>query len=84
MESRANYFLIGSFTLAAIFAGFGFLLWLAKAEVDQSYANYDILFESVAGLSHAGDVIVGIALIDLSLGQPQQKAKSGKDCGKRE
>lgn len=56
MESRANYFLIGSFTLAAIFAGFGFLLWLAKAEVDQSYASYDILFESVAGLSKSGDV----------------------------
>ena len=29
METRANYALIGAFTLAVILAGFGFTLWIA-------------------------------------------------------
>lgn len=57
METRANHVLIGAFTLAVIAAAFGFILWLAKAEIDQQFAYYDILFEgSVTGLNVAGDV----------------------------
>lgn len=57
METRANYVLIGIFTLAVIVAAFGFILWLAKSEMDQRIATYDILFEgSVTGLNVAGDV----------------------------
>jgi len=56
METRANYVLIGAFTLAAIIGALGFFLWLAKVEVDRQYAYYDILFDSVSGLSEAGDV----------------------------
>jgi len=57
METRANHVLIGAFTLAVIVAAFGFILWLAKNEIDQHFATYDILFEgSVTGLNVAGDV----------------------------
>ena len=56
METRANYILIGAFTLAGIIGAFGFLLWLAKIDVDRQYAYYDVLFDNVAGLSSAGDV----------------------------
>jgi len=56
METRANYLLIGAFTLFGILLGFGFLLWLAKVEVDRQYAYYDVLFDNVSGLSDAGDV----------------------------
>ena len=56
METKANYILIGAFTLIGILIGFGFVLWLAKVEVDRQYAYYDILFDNVSGLSEAGDV----------------------------
>ncbi len=56
METRANYILIGAFTIAGIVAIFGFLLWLANAEVSRQYSYYDILFDSVSGLGTASDV----------------------------
>lgn len=56
METKANYLLIGVFTLASIIGAFGLLLWLTKVEIDRQYAYYDILFPDVAGLSAAGDV----------------------------
>ena len=56
METRANYVLIGAFTLAGLLAALGLLLWLAKVEVDRQYAYYDVEFASVAGLSPASPV----------------------------
>ncbi|WP_170479823.1 MlaD family protein [Ruegeria arenilitoris] len=56
METRANYILIGTFTLAGILGAFGFFLWLAKFEVTRQYAYYDVLFDNVSGLSAAGGV----------------------------
>ncbi|WP_121060872.1 MlaD family protein [Chachezhania antarctica] len=56
METRANFVLIGAFTLVGLIGAFAFLLWLAKFSTDQQYAYYDVLFESVAGLGTAGDV----------------------------
>ncbi|MCL6285452.1 MlaD family protein [Ruegeria sp. 2012CJ41-6] len=56
METKANYLLIGAFTLAGILGAFLFVLWLAKVNVDKQYAYYDILFDDVSGLSTAGDV----------------------------
>ncbi len=56
METRANYVLIGVFTLAGIFGALAFLLWLAKVEVDRQYAYFDVLFDDVSGLGNAGDV----------------------------
>ncbi len=51
METRARYVLVGAFTLAAMAGLLGFLLWLAKVEINRAYAQYDIVFETVSGLS---------------------------------
>ena len=57
METRANHLLIGGFVLAMVVAFFGFVLWMAKVEIDREFAHYDIYFEgSVSGLSTAGEV----------------------------
>lgn len=57
METRANHVLIGSFVLIAVFALLGFVMWLAKVEIDRQYAYYDIVFDTaVSGLSVGGDV----------------------------
>lgn len=58
MEIRANYFLVGLFTLLMLFGGLGFTLWSAKQDKTTQMANYDIFFtESVRGLSLNSDVL---------------------------
>lgn len=56
METRANYILIGTFTLLGFLGLLGFVLWFAGVELDDEYAYYDVNFTSVAGLSNAADV----------------------------
>lgn len=56
METRARYILVGAFTLLAAVAAMGFLLWLARVEINRTYAQYDIVFDTVAGLSQASVV----------------------------
>jgi len=51
METRANYVLIGIFTLAVVFGGFGFVWWLERAGEGGGRATYEIVFDSsVSGL----------------------------------
>ncbi|MCD2310213.1 MlaD family protein [Pseudosulfitobacter pseudonitzschiae] len=57
METRANFILIGTFTLAAILGTLGFFIWLASFQVDQQYVTYGILFDDVSGLDPSGDVL---------------------------
>jgi len=73
METRANYVLIGLFALIGLIGSFAFLLWLAKLDVDRSFAYYEMTFENVSGLGMAGDVrynglpvgqVVGLELDD--------------------
>jgi phospholipid/cholesterol/gamma-HCH transport system substrate-binding protein len=56
METRANYVLIGAFTLAGILGLLGFFVWLANLQLDRQYAYLDILFDNVSGLGVGGDV----------------------------
>ena len=56
METRARYVLVGAFTLFCLLAALGFILWLAKVQIDRTYAQYDIRFDSVAGLGLASSV----------------------------
>ncbi len=56
METRARFVLIGLFTLLGFLAMLGFVLWLAKVQLDRTYAQYDIVFGTVAGLSQTGAV----------------------------
>jgi phospholipid/cholesterol/gamma-HCH transport system substrate-binding protein len=58
METRANYALIGVFTLAVIAAAFGFVLWFSGAEKPGGRKTYKIIFNgSVSGLSDGGVVL---------------------------
>lgn len=56
METRANYILIGVFTLLGMGGILAFFLWFAQVELDRQFSYYDISFSSVAGLSNASDV----------------------------
>jgi phospholipid/cholesterol/gamma-HCH transport system substrate-binding protein len=56
METRARFVLIGLFTIVGFVAALGFVLWLAKVQLDRTYAQYDILFGNVAGLSQTAAV----------------------------
>ncbi|MCK0150057.1 MlaD family protein [Marivita sp. S6314] len=56
METKANYVLIGAFTLAGLLGIMGFFLWFARVELDRQFAYYDINFSSVSGLGNASDV----------------------------
>jgi phospholipid/cholesterol/gamma-HCH transport system substrate-binding protein len=58
METRANYVLIGVFTLAVIAAAFSFVLWFSGAEKPGGRTPYKIIFTgSVSGLSEGGWVL---------------------------
>ena len=57
METRANYALIGAFTIAVILAGFGFVLWLSGGSARQVSQAVRIVFSgSVGGLSRGSSV----------------------------
>ncbi len=57
METRANYILVGAFTLLGIIGSLAFAVWLSSVQLDRQYARYGILFDDVSGLSASGDVV---------------------------
>jgi phospholipid/cholesterol/gamma-HCH transport system substrate-binding protein len=57
METRANYVLIGSFTLAVIAAAFGFVLWFQSLHTTKARSPLRVVFEGPAsGLRNGGSV----------------------------
>ena len=56
METKANYALIGAFTIAGFLGILGFLMWFAKLEINRQFAYYDIHFTEVSGLGIASEV----------------------------
>lgn len=62
MEIRANYIVVGIFTLLVLLGGLGFTLWVGSRDNDVAMAEYDISFsESVKGVSVNSDVLfIGI------------------------
>ncbi|WP_445489255.1 MlaD family protein [Rhodopseudomonas sp. RCAM05734] len=57
METRANYVLIGTFTLAVIAAAFGFVLWFQNLHSTKLRSPLRIVFEGPAsGLRNGGNV----------------------------
>jgi phospholipid/cholesterol/gamma-HCH transport system substrate-binding protein len=57
METRANFVLIGSFTLAVIVAAFGFVLWFQSLHTTKARSPLRIVFEgSASGLRNGGSV----------------------------
>ena len=58
METRANYVLIGVFTLAVVFGVFGFVYWFQNIGGTGERAFYRVLFEgSVSGLRTGATVL---------------------------
>lgn len=81
METRANYALIGAFTLAVIAAGFLFVWWFTGAGKSDDRKTYEVRFTgSVSGLTRGSAVLfnglrVGeVTLIDLREEDPSQVA----------
>lgn len=57
METKANYVLIGAFTIAVVVFGLLFSLWAAKYSSDRSWQEYEVIFnEPVTGLTEGGSV----------------------------
>lgn len=56
METKANYTLIGAFTILGFLGILGFLLWFARVEIDRQFSYYDVMFPTVSGLSNASEV----------------------------
>jgi phospholipid/cholesterol/gamma-HCH transport system substrate-binding protein len=57
METRANFVLIGTFTLAVIAAAFGFVLWFQSLHTTKARSPLRIIFEGpAAGLRNGGSV----------------------------
>ncbi|KPF94385.1 MlaD family protein [Rhodopseudomonas palustris] len=57
METRANYFLIGTFTLAVIAAAFGFVMWFQSLHSTKARSPLRVIFEGAAsGLRNGGSV----------------------------
>jgi phospholipid/cholesterol/gamma-HCH transport system substrate-binding protein len=57
METRANYVLIGAFTLAVIAAAFGFVMWFQSLHTTKARTPLRVIFEGPAsGLRNGGSV----------------------------
>ena len=57
METRANFVLIGAFTLAVIAAAFGFVMWFQNLHTTKARTPLRIIFEGpAAGLRNGGSV----------------------------
>ena len=57
METRANYVLVGLFTLAVIASAFGFVLWFQSLHTAKARTPLRIVFEGpAAGLRNGGNV----------------------------
>lgn len=73
METKANYLLIGAFTILGFLGLLGFVAWFSKTELDRQFAYYDVYFENVSGLDRASPVkFAGLAVgqvVDLTLSE---------------
>lgn len=57
METRANYALIGAFTLSVIAAAFAFVFWFSRGDKPANSKVYRVVFtSSVSGLSRGANV----------------------------
>ncbi|HHW4679065.1 MAG TPA: MlaD family protein [Xylella sp.] len=79
METKANYVLIGSFTIVTGLALLLFGLWAAKYSSDRTWQNYRVVFrEAVTGLSigspvqYNGIAIGSITQLTLAPNDPRQ------------
>lgn len=57
METRASYLLVGSFVLIVIVAMLGFVLWIAKGQIDKKTASYQTYFKTTVTGLQVGSVV---------------------------
>ena len=58
METRANYAVIGAFTLAIVVAAFAFVFWFSGADKPSGRHTYKVMFNgSISGLSVGNQVL---------------------------
>lgn len=79
METRANYTIIGAFTLLVLGAAFGFVYWFARPQVSDERAVYEIVYNgSVAGLRQGNNVLFNgipigqVTMLGLVPGKPNE------------
>jgi phospholipid/cholesterol/gamma-HCH transport system substrate-binding protein len=79
METRANYLLIGVFTLAVIIGAFGFVWWFQRAGDAAGRMSYEIVYDgSVSGLRKGSTVnfnglrVGEVYRLDLDANNPQR------------
>jgi phospholipid/cholesterol/gamma-HCH transport system substrate-binding protein len=76
METRANFALIGAFTIAVIVAAFGFVFWFSGPSQKAQYKTYELVFPgSVSGLSRGAAVLFN----GLKVGEVTHLAISDED-----
>ncbi|MTH34501.1 MCE family protein [Paracoccus limosus] len=74
METKANYVLIGAFTIAGFLGLLLFTMWFAKLELNRQFAYYDVYFPEVSGLgvssavTYAGLTVGKVVDMQLSTG----------------
>lgn len=78
METKANFVLIGAFTIAGFLGLLAFLMWFANLSLNRQFAWYDIYFPEVSGLGISSEVtFAGLTVgkvIDMQLAQGQSGA----------
>jgi phospholipid/cholesterol/gamma-HCH transport system substrate-binding protein len=76
METRANFALIGAFTIAVVVAAFSFVWWFSGPSQTAQYKTYELIFSgSVSGLSRGASVLFN----GLKVGEVTHLAISDKD-----
>jgi len=59
METRASYLVVGAFVLSLIAGGFGFALWISRANLKDDSTYYYIYFKgAVTGLQNGSQVLL--------------------------
>ncbi|WP_101925665.1 MlaD family protein [Luteimonas rhizosphaerae] len=75
METRANYVLIGAFTIIVSLCLLGFALWAAKYSSERSWNEFDVVFrEPVTGLTEGSSVQyngIAVGTVDSLMLAPQ-------------
>ncbi|MHA1536521.1 MAG: MlaD family protein [Alphaproteobacteria bacterium] len=57
METRASYLLVGGFVMIVIVAMVGFILWIAKEQIDKKPATYQTYFTTTVTGLQVGSVV---------------------------
>ncbi len=79
METRANYVLIGGFTILAMVCLLLFALWATKFSSDRSWREYQVIFtEPVTGLTEGG----GVQYNGISVGTVERLSLAQDDARK--